>query len=71
MRVTRNQPEVMSLLLSSGAQVNALNKSACSTLHVAVNKQHAGCVVLLLNHPTCDVNLQACIMHLVHSLDNQ
>ena len=53
----RNQPEVMELLLSRGAPIDAVNNGRCSALHVAVNKQHAGCVRVLLRH-ACDVNLQ-------------
>ena len=53
----RNQPEVLQLLLSKGAKINALNNGGCSTLHVAVNKQHVACVRALLNHG-CDVNIQ-------------
>jgi len=47
----------MSLLLQSGAQVNAVNSSQCSALHIAVNKQHVRCVQVLLRHG-CDVNVQ-------------
>lgn len=53
----RNQPEVMELLLKKGAQINALNNGGCSTLHVAVNKQHAECVRILLKNK-CNVNIQ-------------
>nr|KAG5706441.1 hypothetical protein BaRGS_032834 [Batillaria attramentaria] len=48
---------VLQLLLSKGAKINALNNGGCSTLHVAVNKQHVACVRALLNHG-CDVNIQ-------------
>lgn len=47
----------MELLLSRGAAINAVNNGRCSALHVAVNKQHAQCVRVLLRHH-CDVNLQ-------------
>lgn len=47
----------MELLLSRGAAINAVNNGKCSALHVAVNKQHAQCVKVLLRHH-CDVNLQ-------------
>jgi len=47
----------MSLLLQSGAKVNAVNSSQCSALHIAVNKQHVRCVQVLLRHG-CDVNVQ-------------
>jgi len=47
----------MELLLSRGARINALNNGECSTLHVAVNKQHLECVRVLLTH-RADVNIQ-------------
>lgn len=47
----------MELLLKKGAQINALNNGGCSTLHVAVNKQHAECVRILLKNK-CNVNIQ-------------
>jgi len=53
----------MSLLLQSGAQVNTVNSSQCSALHIAVNKQHVRCVQVLLHHG-CDVNTQV-NLHLV------
>jgi len=52
-----DQAEVMGLLLQSGAQVNAVNSSQCSALHIAVNKQHLRCIQVLL-HYGCDVNVQ-------------
>lgn len=57
LRLNSNQPEIMELLLSRGAAINAVNNGRCSALHVAVNKQHAQCVRVLLRHH-CDVNLQ-------------
>lgn len=57
LRFSSNQPEVMELLLSRGATINAVNNGRCSALHVAVNKQHAQCVKMLLRYH-CDVNLQ-------------
>jgi E3 ubiquitin-protein ligase mind-bomb len=51
------QPEVMLLLLQTGADVNALNTSQCSALHIAINKQHVHCVRVLLQY-NCDVNVQ-------------
>lgn len=57
LRSNSNQPEVMELLLSRGAAINAVNNGRCSALHVAVNKQHAQCVKVLLRYH-CDVNLQ-------------
>lgn len=53
----RNQPEITELLLQKGAGIDALNKGGCSTLHVAVNKQHLKCVKVLLKHK-CNVNIQ-------------
>ena len=47
----------MLLLLQYGAQVNAVNSSQCSALHIAVNKQHVRCVQVLLRHG-CDINVQ-------------
>lgn len=52
-----DQEEVMSVLLQSGAQVNMINSSQCSALHIAVNKQHSRCVHVLLRHG-CNVNVQ-------------
>jgi len=52
-----DQADVMLLLLQYGAQVNAVNSSQCSALHIAVNKQHVRCVQALLRHG-CDVNVQ-------------
>ena len=45
------------MLLSKGAKINALNNGGCSTLHVAVNKQHSRCVRVLLRHKA-QVNIQ-------------
>ena len=53
----RNQPEIMKILLDNSANVNAINDGGCSTLHVAVNKQHLDCVKVLLNY-NCNVNIQ-------------
>lgn len=47
----------MKLLLSNDANINSVNDGGCSTLHVAVNKQHLDCVRVLLEH-NCDVNIQ-------------
>jgi E3 ubiquitin-protein ligase mind-bomb len=47
----------MELLLQKGANINALNNGECSTLHVAVNKQHQDCVRVLLKR-RADVNIQ-------------
>ena len=50
----------MELLLKKGAAIDALNNGECSTLHVAVNKQHLDCVRVLLQHKA-NVNIQVCI----------
>ena len=55
--VCSNQPEVSGVLLSHGATVDALNKGLCSSLHVAVSKQHPRCVDILLRH-RCNANIQ-------------
>ena len=55
----RNQCQVMELLLKKGAGIDALNNGECSTLHVAVNKQHLDCVRVLLLHKA-NVNIQVC-----------
>lgn len=47
----------MELLLQKKADINALNNGECSTLHVAVNKQHLDCVKVLLRH-RANVNIQ-------------
>ena len=47
----------MELLLKKGAIIDALNNGECSTLHVAVNKQHLDCVRVLLQHGA-NVNIQ-------------
>lgn len=47
----------MELLLQKKANINALNNGECSTLHVAVNKQHLDCVRVLLKH-RANVNIQ-------------
>lgn len=52
-----DQPEIMELLVSRGADVNAVNRGRCSALHVAVNKQHVLCVSTLLDHKI-DPNIQ-------------
>ena len=53
-----NKPEVMELLLKkSTSGMNAVNKTGRTSLHVAVCKQNADCVRLLLKY-RCDVNVQ-------------
>ena len=68
--IDRNQPEITELLLQKGALVNALNKGGCSTLHVAVNKQHVKCVQVLLKHKA-DVNIQVCFHFYFHFCNMQ
>ena len=51
----RNQPALMEYLIVKGADRNAANRSKCTPLHVAVNKQHESCVKLLLR-TGCNVN---------------
>ena len=45
------------LLKKSTSGMNAVNKAGRTSLHVAVCKQHADCVRVLLKY-RCDVNLQ-------------
>lgn len=52
-----NQAEIARLLLSKGANVNILNNSMCTALHIAVNKGFTDLVRLLTEH-SADVNLQ-------------
>jgi ankyrin repeat protein len=47
---SRNQAEVMDILMRKGAQINSLNNGGCSSLHVAVNKQHLECAKILLRY---------------------
>lgn len=49
--------EVARLLLSKGADVNLLNNSMCTALHIAVNKGFTDVVHVLTEH-SADVNLQ-------------
>ncbi|OAD58844.1 E3 ubiquitin-protein ligase MIB2 [Eufriesea mexicana] len=61
----QGQRDLCTLLLHAGASLQAVDEdgdtplhyAAFGALHVAVNKQHAQCVKVLLNHQ-CDVNLQ-------------
>ncbi|XP_071640972.1 uncharacterized protein [Temnothorax longispinosus] len=55
--VSRNQPEIMDLLLSRGAAINTVNIVRRSALHIAVINQHVQYVRVLLRYH-CDVNLQ-------------
>jgi E3 ubiquitin-protein ligase mind-bomb len=43
--------------LQKNSNINCTNKNGCTTLHVAVNKQHVNCVKVLLKFK-CDVNIQ-------------
>lgn len=52
-----NQAEIARLLLSKGANVNLLNNSMCTALHIAVNKGFTDMVRVLTEH-SADVNLQ-------------
>lgn len=52
-----NQAEIARLLLSKGANVNLLNNSMCTALHIAVNKGFTDVVRVLTEH-SADVNLQ-------------
>lgn len=52
-----NQAEIARLLLSKGANVNLLNNSMCTALHIAVNKGFTDLVRVLTEH-SADVNLQ-------------
>ena len=47
----------MELLLRKKAEINSLNNGGCSSLHVAVNKQHFECAKILLRYK-CNVNIQ-------------
>ena len=51
-----NQPNVVRLLLDSGASCDPVNKSGCTPLHVGVSKSHVACVKHLLS-ANCDVNI--------------
>jgi len=53
-----NKPEVLELLLKkSTSGMNAVNRAKRTCLHVAVCKQNADCVRVLLKY-RCDVNVQ-------------
>ena len=54
----RNEPAVLQILLGkSGAAINCANKNGRTALHIAVFKQHAECVQVLLKF-NADVNKQ-------------
>ncbi len=61
-----DEPTVMELLASAGADLNARNKRRQTALHIAVNKGHVGVVKTLLDlacHPSLQVWL--CVGHLI------
>ena len=63
-----NKPDAMDLMLKkSTAGMNAVNKAGRTSLHVAVCKQHAGVVRVLLSY-RCDVNVQVAHQHRLHLL---
>lgn len=54
-----DEPGVMELLASAGADLNARNKRRQTALHIAVNKGHVGVVETLLElgcHPSLQVS---------------
>ncbi|KAH6934284.1 hypothetical protein HPB50_022864 [Hyalomma asiaticum] len=54
-----NKPEMLELLINSGADVNIRNKRKYTPIHVAVNKQHVRCVRVLTNYSgRLDANAQ-------------
>ncbi|CAF0788949.1 unnamed protein product [Didymodactylos carnosus] len=54
-----NQSDCMDLLISKGADINSVNLTGCSTLHIAVNKQFLTCTKILLKYQhQLDINLQ-------------
>jgi len=48
----------MELLIGAGTDVNALNHKEHSPLQLAIAKPSKRCVAALLQHESCDVNLQ-------------
>lgn len=63
-----NQAEIARLLLSKGANVNLLNNSMCTALHIAVNKGFTDVVRVLTEH-SADVNLQVRGLSILNSAD--
>lgn len=61
-----NQAEVTQLLLRKGANVNLLNNSMCTALHIAVNKGFTDVVRVLTEH-SADVNIQVRTCDVPHS----
>ena len=58
-----DEPAVMDLLASAGADLNARNKRRQTALHIAVNKGHVGVVKTLLDltsHPSLQVRNMSC-----------
>ena len=60
-----NQAEIAQLLLRKGANVNLLNNSMCTALHIAVNKGFTDVVRVLTEH-SADVNIQVRTCLLLH-----
>ena len=60
-----DEPGVMELLASAGADLNARNKRRQTALHIAVNKGHVGVVKTLLElgcHPSLQVGNVNCFL---------
>lgn len=53
--LSRNETEILEMLIERGAQLDALTGTKRSPLDIAVYNQFEGCVDLLLRHG-CDVN---------------
>ncbi|XP_077532928.1 ankyrin repeat domain-containing protein 55-like [Haemaphysalis longicornis] len=54
-----NEPGILTLLLSSGVDINARNKKNRTALHIAVDKKFVDCVRVLLGSASqLDVNIQ-------------
>jgi hypothetical protein len=55
-RIPKNRPEIIRGLLEHGADVNAKNVNGDTPLHIAVIREHAAVVAVLLCHPKIDVH---------------